>query len=317
MADLDSRDPAFINLYDGTRVDVIAQNTACREMWLRTGYENAAEEPIRSESWDPSMMKTLRKFLDGNEWTVDGDSRGYIMVDNGHVHYNEFRLIAEKGKYRSYLGRVRELMTEDPALPADSGTGHPSADQQRNNILSNLLMSFDNIFICHLEKDYLETWYQDLYYTDLPGTHYHGIKKHETTFCDKLVFPDDRERFKTDTAKLLHVMPSRKSPRETSKERYRVLCSDGQYRWKLFTSFLVPEKDETIIMITMQNSILMRDEKLARFSEKYYRLPADARASVDILFENLSSKDSADPSSEDPAGTVPAGPDPAGGDPAD
>lgn len=255
MVDVQTDSPMYISEYNGSTIKILFENEACKRLQSERSRENrVGTDTLLLDLYDDDNMAFMKDFLDSNDWIVGEEPKQLAWREGDHVIFDRIRLIGENEGRRAFCVYINDIAHYPIAQRDDA------RKEAASRALRDQASHYDNVYRVYLEKDYLVTKYRDLFYDRVPGTQYQGVQGYVDEFGKKLIHPDDWKRYSQEmnAAKIAETL--RKYGSRAIYEEFRVLCRDGDYKWKLFMFTLDQDGEETILLVTMRDSEIQMDD---------------------------------------------------------
>ena len=252
--------------YDGTELRILFANEKTMDFLRQFGREDSIPcyTPVRDIFGDTSENYLVR-YINANTWSQDsGSTKEFVMTYRDRVLFTHMKLAAKARNTMAFVLTFTDISREQ------SGSSEGRASEIDSLIYSTLLM-YDNIVFFNCDEDYCEAKKQDLFFTEPPGTHYPHIARVIHDYGKKMVYPADYNRYIKDWDLSSLTGKIRDSKVHSFMAQYRLLSSDGSYRWKVFNTILIPGADKTIILSAHKDSIIQTDPHVEAFYREYYK----------------------------------------------
>lgn len=284
MLDLMVGTPMYIIEYDGEKWSILKFNQEAEKLLRNVGYDTSSETLKRApNTGNHEVYHEILSFLHRNEWHMGDKPRLLATPDTGHIIYNSLSLVAKKENTMALLDVLNDI--------TDDETGRVGVLAQEDAAMAQALQAslllYDNIYISYIDRDYTVTLYEDMYFSDPPGTKYPDILRCGEELCEKTVHPKDRSRFLEDLVLTMHGNNIRESEKHALMGHYRLLGKDGEYHWKLYTLMLLPNVEEKIVLTTIRDFTVQPQGETTSIMNFFFNLSEEDRRKAIASLESL------------------------------
>ena len=243
--DITTETPVAVLLDDGASVRILQMNDAY-ERTLRTIHTNGLDEVNRNLA-SPAyhLRERFQRFL--QRAIRSGRQESLTYVDSGQYMRLRLQTIANLGSTRIYRAELYNI-THDSEIQ-----GHES--QRLDQILRTIFHLYEGIYYLNYQKDVCEIISSLL--PDTPASrHLAGIEAARVDFAKTYIHPADRERYLAFTQAENIYRTARQSASIEVAAPFRMLQTDGSYRWLNFIFIVLFKTQAQDILLCVSRDIL-------------------------------------------------------------
>lgn len=245
LVNLETDTPVAIFSFDGNHADMLTINSAYSNS-LR--YEGTIGMEDANRKLKDTRYRLQDRFRVFTRKVYEGKARTLIYVNNGHY----MCLTAEKiaGSQKFWLGKASLIRIG----------GDQQADQiSRTAYLAKNVNQFcDGLYYLDLKQNRVEV-IQTVHDTDLLGREGWKADAFFRLFAQKLLHPNDRERFLSFMDPGSIRSAAAMSGRGEAQDLFRVRSDDGNYRWMVYRAILMSDdNNEDAVLICEQEDLWER-----------------------------------------------------------
>ncbi len=243
--DITTETPVAILLDDGASVRILQMNDAY-ERTLRTIHTNGLDEVNRSLA-SPAyhLRERFQRFL--QRAIRSGRQESLTYVDSGQYMRLRLQTIANLGFTRIYRAELYNI-THDSEVQ-----GHES--RRLDQILRTIFHLYEGIYYLNYQKDVCE-----IISSLLPDTsanrHLADIETAHADFAKNYIHPADRERYLVFTQAENIYRTARQSGSIEVAAPFRMLQTDGSYRWLNFIFIVLFKTQAQDILLCVSRDVL-------------------------------------------------------------
>lgn len=248
LVNLQTEKPLALVDYNGEcALHLFFSNNSCEELVRGLGYESNRQLFDSMQHRPTENLAQIINFIQSFDWKQEGSHDHTLYIsENGHYLSMSFQSIAGAQSHRCFRVYITDLTREQN-------------DSEMNYIdttLRDLLSVFDNVYILHFAENYMEVKFQDSFFHGAPGYHYQDIESNAESYCERMIYPMDQERFLAFFDQDTMVKRIQETNTKMLVGHFRFLTTDGDYHWKAVNCFLTSDHAENTAIVTIRPSVL-------------------------------------------------------------
>jgi diguanylate cyclase (GGDEF)-like protein len=244
-----------------TTMRILFANDSCQKLVRAIGYASAEQVSHLMEGKDSIARTRVLHFINQFDWEKDLD-RPHIMdiMLRGHYVKAQFKSIARMNDRRAFLITLNDV-TQD---------ANHKLSKELDILMRHIFMAYDNLWLIYVNKDYMETWHQDFYFKEIPGTRYNHVRQQMETYAKRMIHPMDYERYMSFINLDTMEQRIRSAPDKLLIGQFRTRDVKGGYTWKVHNCSVVLSGKEQILLYAIKPSVIESDERIHQIYNEYF-----------------------------------------------